>query len=164
MHAVVSSSTFVFRDGWFAHFWCLRFDVLCIPRVFFLYPRFESSLPVEHIRMGIYIGAAFFYSIRMYSYCCRRYCVFFNRRQQQPIPRQQTIGQVMKIKIENGGSFTVRYAFASQRGYYPDGTQWRYPSADPQQQLVILPRSSTTIVSTFVLDGSCDVVLHPPPL
>lgn len=33
----------------------------------------------------------------------------------------QSTWQVMKVNIENGGSFTVRYAFASQRGYYPDG-------------------------------------------
>lgn len=29
--------------------------------------------------------------------------------------------QVMKVQTDNGGSFTIRYAFASQRGYYPDG-------------------------------------------
>ena len=27
----------------------------------------------------------------------------------------------MKVQTDNGGSFTIRYAFASQRGYYPDG-------------------------------------------
>lgn len=27
----------------------------------------------------------------------------------------------MEVNTEGGGSFTVRYAFASQRGYYPDG-------------------------------------------
>ncbi|CAN0319072.1 unnamed protein product, partial [Ectocarpus fasciculatus] len=28
--------------------------------------------------------------------------------------------EVMKVRTDNDGSFTVRYAFASQRGYYPD--------------------------------------------
>lgn len=45
--------------------------------------------------------------------------------------------QVMKLETANGGSFVVRYAFASQRGYYPDG--------------MCFPRIPTLLISLMLL-------------
>lgn len=59
-----------------------------------------------------------------------------------------TMRQVMKVKIDNGGSFTVRYAFASQRGYYPDGKQFRTPDRYLWPVLNTIPSRLTFYVVT----------------
>eukprot|EP00903_Cladosiphon_okamuranus_P018322 g16856.t2 len=58
--------------------------------------------------------------------------------------------EVMKVKIDNGGSFTVRYAFASQRGYYPDE-----PNKANQDSFVVVPEFCGDSMSLFcgVFDG-----------
>lgn len=49
--------------------------------------------------------------------------------------------QVMKVETDSGGSFTIRYAFASQRGYYPDGK----PTTNTQV-VILLPHINTQVV------------------
>ncbi|CAM9881757.1 unnamed protein product [Pylaiella littoralis] len=59
--------------------------------------------------------------------------------------------ETMKVKTESGGTFTVRYAFASQRGYYPDAE----PNKANQDSFIVVPDFCGDNVSLFcgVFDG-----------
>ncbi|CAN0362044.1 unnamed protein product, partial [Ectocarpus sp. 13 AM-2016] len=56
----------------------------------------------------------------------------------------------MKVRTDNDGSFTVRYAFASQRGYYPDE-----PNKANQDSFIVVPNFCRDPESLFcgVFDG-----------
>ncbi|CAN0213393.1 unnamed protein product [Ectocarpus sp. 6 AP-2014] len=58
--------------------------------------------------------------------------------------------EVMNVRTDNGGSFTVRYAFASQRGYYPDE-----PNKANQDSFIVVPNFCRDPESLFcgVFDG-----------